>query len=97
MNWRSVAATLSSFVLLRLVRASHSLIRRRCPASCRTRPGAVLPGVDVMLVNVGTGSERRAVTNEAGLYTFPTVPVGRLPHHGLALGLQVPSPSPTSG
>ena len=25
---------------------------------------------------VGTGLERRAVTNEAGLYTFPNVPVG---------------------
>ena len=38
--------------------------------------GAVLPGVDVVLVAVGTGLERRAVTNEAGLYTFPNVPVG---------------------
>ena len=38
--------------------------------------GAVLPGVDVTLVNVATGQERRTVTNEAGLYTFPNVPVG---------------------
>src|SRR5688572_7413009 len=38
--------------------------------------GAVLPGVDVVLVAEGTGLERRAVTNEAGLYTFPNVPVG---------------------
>jgi hypothetical protein len=38
--------------------------------------GAVLPGVDVTLVNVGTRIERQAVTNEAGLYTFPNVPVG---------------------
>jgi hypothetical protein len=38
--------------------------------------GAVLPGVDVTLVNVGTSNERTAVTNEAGLYTFPNVPVG---------------------
>ena len=37
---------------------------------------AVLPGVDVLLVNAGTGNERSAVTNEAGLYTFPGVPVG---------------------
>jgi hypothetical protein len=36
----------------------------------------VLPGVDVVLVAEGTGLERRAVTNEAGLYTFPNVPVG---------------------
>ena len=38
--------------------------------------GAVLPGVDVVLVAEGTRLERRAVTNEAGLYTFPNVPVG---------------------
>jgi len=38
--------------------------------------GGVLPGVDVVLVAEGTGLERRTVTNEAGLYTFPNVPVG---------------------
>jgi hypothetical protein len=38
--------------------------------------GAVLPGVDVVLVNEATKLERRAVTNESGLYTFVNVPVG---------------------
>jgi hypothetical protein len=38
--------------------------------------GAVLPGVDVVLVNEATRLERRAVTNESGLYTFANVPVG---------------------
>ena len=38
----------------------------------RDTTGGVLPGVDVTLVSVGTGLERRAVTNEGGLYTFPT-------------------------
>ncbi len=38
--------------------------------------GAILPGVDVTLTNVGTKIARQTVTNEAGLYTFPTVPVG---------------------
>src|SRR5690348_17059501 len=37
---------------------------------------AVLPGVDVVLVAVGTGIERRTVTNESGVYTFTNVPVG---------------------
>jgi hypothetical protein len=37
---------------------------------------AVLPGVDVTLINVGTGLERHAVTNQDGLYTFTNVPVG---------------------
>ena len=38
--------------------------------------GAILPGADVTLTNVGTKIARQAVTNEAGLYTFPNVPVG---------------------
>ena len=38
--------------------------------------GGVLPGVDVALVATGTGLERRTVSNESGLYTFPNVPVG---------------------
>src|SRR5262245_19666401 len=38
--------------------------------------GAILPGVDVTLTNVGTKNTRQTVTNEAGLYTFPGVPVG---------------------
>src|SRR5258708_36751925 len=38
--------------------------------------GGVLPGADVTLTSVGTGLERRTVTNGAGLYTFPNVPVG---------------------
>src|SRR5256885_13321282 len=38
--------------------------------------GGVLPGADVTLTSAGTGLERRTVTNEAGLYTFPNVPVG---------------------
>ena len=42
----------------------------------RDTTGGVLPGVDVTLTSVGTGLERRTVTNEAGLYTFPNAPVG---------------------
>jgi hypothetical protein len=42
----------------------------------RDSTGAVLPGVDVVLLAEGTASERRTVSNEAGLYTFPNVPVG---------------------
>src|SRR6185295_5935705 len=38
--------------------------------------GGVLPGVDVTLTSVGTGQERRTVTSDTGLYTFPNTPVG---------------------
>src|SRR5918993_953625 len=42
----------------------------------RDATGAVLPGVDVVLLADGTGLERRTVSTEAGLYTFANVPVG---------------------
>src|SRR5437667_5532135 len=38
--------------------------------------GGVLPGVDVTLTSVGTGQQRRTVTSDTGLYTFPNAPVG---------------------
>lgn len=50
--------------------------------------GAVLPGVDVTLENVGTKQQRQAVTNEAGLYTFPTVPVGEYTINAMLSGFK---------
>jgi len=74
MNWRLVAATC---VLLLCASSAHAQFdSAQISGVVQDTTGAVLPGVDVTLVNVGTGIERQAVTNEAGLYTFPTVPVG---------------------
>ncbi len=49
---------------------------------------AVLPGVDVTLVNVGTKQQRQAVTNDAGLYTFPNVPVGEYTINAMLAGFK---------
>ena len=38
--------------------------------------GAVLPGVDVTLARVDTGTTRSAVTNETGAYSFPSLNPG---------------------
>jgi len=37
---------------------------------------AVLPGVDIVVTNEGTGMVRNALTNESGNYTVPLLPVG---------------------
>ena len=50
--------------------------------------GAILPGVDVTLENVGTKQQRQAVTNEAGLYTFPNVPVGEYTINAMLSGFK---------
>lgn len=39
--------------------------------------GAIVPGAKVLVSNEGTGLERRATTNESGLYIVPALPVGR--------------------
>jgi hypothetical protein len=38
--------------------------------------GAVIPGANVVLKNLGTGTERSTVTTGSGDYTFTDVPVG---------------------
>jgi hypothetical protein len=39
--------------------------------------GAVIPGAQATLVNLGTGVRSETVTNRAGLYAFPTIPAGK--------------------
>ena len=74
MNWRSVVATC---VIVLCASSAHAQFdSANISGVVQDTTGAVLPGVDVTLINVGTQIERQAVTNEAGLYTFPNVPVG---------------------
>ena len=42
----------------------------------RDQTGAVLPGVEVALMQTDTGLSRTAVTDETGSYTLPNLPVG---------------------
>ncbi len=39
--------------------------------------GAVLPGVSIRIINLGTNQAREIVTNENGAYIAPLLPVGR--------------------
>ena len=74
MNWRSVVAT--CVIVLCASSAYAQFDSAQISGVVQDSSGAVLPGVDVTLVNVGTRNERQTVTNEGGLYTFPNVPVG---------------------
>jgi outer membrane receptor protein involved in Fe transport len=61
--------------------------------------GAVLPGVTVTIKNMDTGAERVVITNEAGFYSAPYLPIGRytvsamlsgfgtVTHEGIEVGL----------
>ena len=50
--------------------------------------GAALPGVSVTVANLDTGDTRVVVTNEAGVYRAPLLPLGRYRVVGRAPGLQ---------
>lgn len=47
----------------------------------RDTTGGVLPGADVTLTRLATGTISRAVTNEAGLYVFPLIEPGEYRVH----------------
>jgi hypothetical protein len=74
MGWRSVV--LACALLVYALPAHAQFDSAQVAGVVQDTTGAVLPGVDVILVNAGTSNQRTAVTNEAGLYTFPNVPVG---------------------
>ncbi|HEY1302442.1 MAG TPA: carboxypeptidase-like regulatory domain-containing protein [Vicinamibacterales bacterium] len=74
MTWRTAVATVAIILCAASARAQFD--SATISGVVKDSTNAILPGVDVTLTNVGTKNERRAVTNEAGLYTFPNVPVG---------------------
>jgi hypothetical protein len=82
MTVRSASASFARLALLCLAfllysaPASAQFDTAQVSGAVRDNTGGVLPGVDVVLVAEGTGLERRTVSNESGLYTFPNVPVG---------------------
>src|SRR5687767_9995085 len=67
---------LALLLLLHPAPAAAQFDTAQVSGAIQDNTGGVLPGVDVVLVAEGTGLERRTVTNEGGLYTFPNVPVG---------------------
>src|ERR1051325_10290795 len=42
----------------------------------KDQSGAVLPGVEVKVTQIETGITRTALTDEAGNYTLPNLPIG---------------------
>jgi hypothetical protein len=50
--------------------------------------GAVVPGVTVTLTSVSRNQERTVLTNGAGLYSFPSIPVGEYRIHAERAGFR---------
>jgi len=75
----SLAAWLAAFaVFLMLAATAHAQVSTASVTGTVIDPqGAVVVGAQLVLTNVGTGVELRTQTNEAGLYRFQNLTVGR--------------------
>lgn len=63
--------------LLLLTPASGQSITGNLVGTVSDAQGAVIQGVSVMVVNVGTNAQRPGTTNDSGVYSIPGLPPGR--------------------
>src|SRR5205085_8041232 len=54
----------------------------------RDSSGSVIPGVKIVLIDIGTTTERTAVSNNAGNYVFLSIPPGTYNLEASSPGLQ---------
>jgi hypothetical protein len=75
------SALRAALVIQLLLSAGSPLFAQALRSSVEGRvtdqSGAVIPGAEVTLTNLETGETSVTVTNEAGRYIFPSVPVAR--------------------
>jgi len=72
-----LALALALTVLLLPSFASAQTVTGTLQGTVTDSKGAVMPGVEVSVVNVETGQERSLKTNEDGSYSAPFLPLGR--------------------
>ena len=70
------AGLLGAFLFFCLATVIVAQSTAQVSGTVKDQSGAVLPGVEVTLTQTDTGLKRTAVTDEAGSYTLPSLPVG---------------------
>src|SRR5687767_10866994 len=70
-----------AMLLLCLLMASHADAQTFSGAQItgvvKDQSGAFLPGVTITAINAGTSLSRTTLSNESGVYTLPSIPIGR--------------------
>lgn len=86
MHIRSTAVVLSAALLVLTLGsgAAWAQATAQISGTVRDQDGGVLPGVDVTVLHAETGLTRTTVTNAAGAYALPNLPLGT---HRLEAGL----------
>lgn len=77
-RWRVASGLLLALLALTAApaRAQSTAINGTIEGSVKDAQGGLLPGVTVTVRNTDTGAERTVVTNEAGVYRAPLLPLG---------------------
>jgi hypothetical protein len=75
--WRMRQCLLMALLLALTPALLHSAVTGSISGTVRDTSGAVIPGVSVTVQNEATGVALRVVTDSAGFYNFPALPIGR--------------------
>jgi protocatechuate 3,4-dioxygenase beta subunit len=84
-QWVSIA------VLLSFAAVAYGQTSGEVTGQVRDQTGSSVAGANVTVTNVATNASRSSVTNEAGIYSFPSLPPGaynvRVERAGFKIGL----------
>src|SRR6266850_547808 len=82
--------TLGASLLLTLVISANAFGQATTTLSgtVQDSSGALIPGVDISAVNNGTGVETKAISNDAGVYTFAAMQPGTYTVRAMLPGFQ---------
>jgi hypothetical protein len=75
--WTGLLIAALALVMPHAVAAQAQAANGNIEGTVRDSSGAALPGVTVTITNMDTGTTRSVVTNEAGVYRAPLLPLGR--------------------
>src|SRR5882724_11006076 len=74
---RPAIAVILATVLFAVTPSQAQIVGGSIGGTVTDPSGAAIPGAKVVIRNQETGSERQLITNGEGLYSAPSIPVGR--------------------
>src|SRR3954469_101977 len=75
-TWRTVLAAALLGMLIPALASAQAIAGSQVSGVVKDASGGVLPGVEVTLTKIDTGTPRTVFTNADGAYVFPNLPVG---------------------
>src|SRR5262245_3288864 len=76
-RFRSVSLFLVPAIIVLLVTTAFGAVGGSISGTVKDQTGGVIPGVMLTLTNMALGTQFKTTTDAQGLFTFPSLPVGR--------------------